>query len=80
MTGKRLYIGQISVTFSDGQTKEITIQKSGRTIWINDHIVHPMNQNSLAGIIDEISVITNKRIETWEWKVFGPDYSKLQFR
>ncbi len=80
MIGKKLYIGKIAVTFSDGPTKEITIHKNGRTIWIDDHIVHPSNRNSFEGVIHEIGVITNKRIEKWEWKIFGPDYNKLKFR
>ncbi len=80
MTSKKLYIGKIEVTFADGTTSDIRIYKSGRTIWINDHIVHPLNGNSFEGVIHEISVITNKPIERWKWKEFGPDYSKLQFR
>lgn len=80
MTSKKLYIGKIEVTFADGTTSDMRIYKSGRTIWINDHIVHPSNRNSVEGVIHEIGVITNKRIEKWEWKVLGPDYSKLQFR
>lgn len=80
MTGKKLYIGDIEVTFADGTTSDMQIYKSGRTIWINEHIVHPLNRNSFEGVIREVGVITNKRIEKWEWKVRGSDYSKLQFR
>ena len=80
MTSKRLYIGIIEVTFADGTSFDVRIYKSGRTIWINEHIVHPSNRNSFEGVIHEIGVITNKRIEKWEWKVFGSDYNKLKFR
>jgi len=80
MSSKKLYIGKVSVAFVDGETVEKNIFKSGRTIWVNDHIVHPMNRNSMDGIINEISVIHNKGIEKWEWVSFGPDYDKLQFR
>jgi hypothetical protein len=80
MSSKKLYIGKVSVTFVDGETIEKNIFKSGRTIWINDHIVHAMNRNSFDGVIDEISVIHNKAIEKWDWVSFGPDYDKLQFR
>jgi hypothetical protein len=80
MSSKKLYIGEVSVTFVGGETVEKSIFKSGRTIWINDHIVHPMNRNSFDGVIHEISVIHNKAIEKWEWKEFGRDYNKLQFR
>ena len=77
MTSRKLYIGNIEATFADGTSSDVRIHKSGRSIWINDHIVHPLNRSSLEGVIHEISVITNKRIEKWEWKVFGSDYSKL---
>jgi len=77
MTSKKLYIGNIEVTFADGTSSDVRIYKSGRNIWINNHIVHPSNRNSFEGVIYEIGVITNKRIERWEWKVFGSDYSKL---
>ena len=80
MSSKKLYIGKISVTFVGGETVEKNIFKSGRTIWVNDHIVHPMNRNSFDGIIDEIKVVHNKPIEKWEWVAFSPDYEKLQFR
>jgi len=80
MTSKKLYIGNTEVTFADGTSSDVRIYRSGRTIWINDHIVHPSNRNSFEGVIHEIGVITNKRIEKWEWKVFGSDYSKLQFK
>ena len=80
MSSKKLYIGKVSVTFVGGETVEKNIFKSGRTIWVNDHIVHPMNRNSFEGIIHEIGVIHNKAIEKWEWVAFGQDYNKLQFR
>jgi hypothetical protein len=80
MSSKKLYIGRIEVTFADGTTSDVRIYKSGRNIWINDDIVHPMNRNSFDGVIHEISVIRNKRIEKWDWVAFGPDYDKLQFR
>lgn len=80
MSSKKLYIGKISVTFIGGETVEKSIFKSGRTIWVNDHIVHPMNRNSFNRVINEISVIHNKRIEKWEWIAFGPHYDKLKFR
>ncbi len=80
MSSKKFYIGKISVTFAGGEIVEKRIYKSGRTIWLNDHIVHPMNRNSFGGVIDEIRVIHNKAIEKWEWVAFGPDYEKLQFR
>ncbi len=60
MTSKKLYIGNIEVTFADGTSSDIRIHKCGRTIWINDHIVHPSNRNSFEGVIHEIGVITNK--------------------
>ena len=80
MLSKKLYIGKVSVTFVGSETVEKNIFKSGRTIWVNDHIVHPMNRNSFEGIIHEIGVIHNKAIEKWEWVAFGQDYDKLQFR
>lgn len=80
MSSKKLYIGKVSATFVGGKTVEKSIFKSGRTIWLNDHIVHPMNSNSFDGVIHEISVIHDKAIEKWEWVAFGPDYNKLQFR
>jgi len=80
MTSRKLYIGNIEVTFADGTRSDVRIYKSGRTIWINDDVVHASNRNSFEGVIHEIEVLTNKRIQKWEWKVFGSDYSKLQFR
>jgi len=80
MSSKKLYIGKVSVTFVGGETIEKRIFKSGRNIWINDHIVHPMNRNSFDGVIHEIGVIHDKAIENWEWKEFGRDYDKLKFR
>lgn len=80
MSSKKLYIGKVSVTFVGSETVEKNIFKSGRTIQVNDHIVHPMNRNSFEGIIHEIGVIHNKAIEKWEWVAFGQDYDKLQFR
>ncbi|MFC2013123.1 hypothetical protein ACFLUE_02425 [Chloroflexota bacterium] len=80
MSSKKLYIGKVSVTFTRGETVEKKIFKSGRTIWVNDHIVHPMNRDSFEGVINEISVIHDKAIEKWEWLESGPDYDKLQFR
>ena len=80
MSSEKFYIGKIEVTFADGTTSDVRIYKSGRNILINDHVVHPLNRNSFEGVIHEIGVITNKRIDKWEWKMFGPDYSKLQFR
>jgi hypothetical protein len=80
MSSKKLYIGKVSVTFVGGETVEKSIFKSGRAIWLNDHIVHPNNCNSFNGVIAEISVIHNKPIEKWDWVELGRDYSKLQFR
>ena len=80
MTAKKLYIGRIGVTFVDGVSSDVRIYKSGRTIWINDHIVHPSNRNSFEGVIHEIGIVTNKPIKEWEWKELGADYDKLQFR
>ena len=80
MASKKFYIGKISVTFVGGETVEKSIFKSGRTIWVNDHIVHSMNRNSLNGVIHEISVIHYKAIEKWEWVERSSDYNRLQFR
>ncbi len=80
MSNKKYYIGKIAVTFAGGETSEKSIFKSGRTIWINDHIVHYSNRNSFEGILREISIIRNKPIDKWEWVAFGQDYEKLQFR
>jgi hypothetical protein len=80
MGSKKLYIGKGTATFVDKETQEVRIFKSGRTYWINDHIVHPMNRNSFDGIIDEIGVRAGKRVEKWDWIEFGRDYDKLEFR
>lgn len=80
MANKKLYIGTIEVTFADGTASDVRIYKSGRTIWIDDHIVHPSNRSSFEGVVHEIEVITDKRIMNWDWKTFGPDYDKLEFR
>ncbi len=80
MTSKKLYIGKIRVKYTGGNTSDIRIYKSGRTIWVNDQIVQGMNRNSFDGIIREIGVFANNSVDEWRWVEFGPDYGKLEFR
>ena len=71
------YIGTLEVTLSDGKTLDVHIRKKGRTIWINEQIVHPSNEGSFEGIIDEISIVYNSRVKEWKWKTYA---RHLEFR
>jgi len=75
MTKMNALIGYVRVTFSDGNIESIKISKSGRTIYINKDIVHPINRGSIDGVIHEISVLRNKPIEKWDCEK-GP-YCKI---
>ena len=67
MSNKKEYIGRLLVKFRDEKTLEVTIHKSGRTIWINDQIVHASNRDSFDGVIHEIGVVYNMTVEDSEW-------------
>jgi len=77
MGSKKEYIGTLEVTLDNGKVLEIKVHKSGRTIWINDQIVHPSNRDSFDGIIHEIGIIHNTVVKEWKWKTYA---SPLKFR
>ena len=45
----------------------MNIHKSGRTIYINDQIVHASNRDSLDNVIHEIGVVYNMPVENYKW-------------
>jgi len=65
------YIGTLDVTLVGGRTLDVSIHKEGRTIWINKNIVHPSNEGSFNGIINEIGIIYQAPVEKWEWKTYS---------
>ncbi|RJQ36633.1 MAG: hypothetical protein C4555_07155 [Dehalococcoidia bacterium] len=67
MSRKKEYIGKLKVALSNNNTIEVKIHKSGRTIWINDQIVHASNRDSFDGVIHEIGVVYNMPVANWEW-------------
>jgi hypothetical protein len=79
MTGKKLDIGTVLVTFHDDSSAEVHIYKQGSTILIDNVSVHWSNARSMLGVIAEIGLIRNKGIKKWEWIQIGKDHTKLKF-
>ena len=77
---KKFDIGTVRVKYVGGTEREVLIQKSGRTIYIDGVEVHGSNRNSMEGIIHEIGVIADNPVEDWRWVRIGTDHSKLVFR
>ena len=77
MGSKKEYIGTLEVKLANGKNLEVIIHKSGRTIWINDAIVHPSNRDSFEGIINEIGIIYNSAVREYDWKIYA---KHLEFR
>lgn len=77
MGSKKEYIGTLEVTLESGKFLDINVHKKGRNIWINDKIVHPSNENSFNGIIDEIGITYQSVVKEWNWKMLA---RPLEFR
>ncbi|MFH0846667.1 MAG: hypothetical protein V1894_01225 [Chloroflexota bacterium] len=67
MSIKREYIGRISVKLANGRKLELSVYKSGRSIWLNEALVPANRSFSWQGIDIEIGERNRSTVESRDW-------------